>query len=240
MLEKENYFEEAHSWFHEQFESEKVKVTRLLIALGFVSVFALLALVADILLLPLKTWVPMIIHTNAVTGEAWVQRPSEKTYVPETEAQVQSDLVRYVTQRESYMSADINQRYKTVLLLSHPSVAKQYSDEQANSNKSAPVNVLGKEGIRTISIEDIVFLDKAGVDEVRHFNTPSRNLAKVDFVVTTEDEQHQISKAYWVATMSWQYKGEPTNKEAAWDNWNGFQVTSYRADLRNISTKKTA
>lgn len=232
-----DYFQEAKDWYQERFELEQLRSRRWFAAFIVTGLIALLALIADICLIPLKTLVPMIIHANPVTGEVWIEKPSEKTYLPETEAQVQADLVRYIIGRESYMAADLNQRYKQTILLSDSTVGKQYANEQANSNKKSPVNVLGHEGRRTVKIEDIVFLDKAGLEEIRHFDKASQNLAKVDFTTITHDANNQAKTEYWVATISWKYTGLPNNQQDAWDNWNGFQVTSYRVDQRNINSK---
>ena len=239
MLINNTYFEEAKSWYQERFELQQLKAKRWFAAFLIMATIALLALIADITLLPLKTLVPMIIHANPTTGETWVEKPDDKTYVPETEAQVQADVVRYITHRESYMAADINQRYHLVLLLSAPVVGKQYSEEQANSNEQSPINVLKQDGRRTVSIEDVVFIDKSGLDEKRHFDKPTQNIAKVDYITTTEDENHRLKTDYWVATISWEYHGRPATQQAAWDNWNGFQVTGYRTDLRNITSKNS-
>ncbi|HYF97505.1 MAG TPA: type IV secretion system protein, partial [Coxiellaceae bacterium] len=183
----------------------------------------------------LKTLVPLVVHQNSITGEVWVTHP-DTSYTPENDAQVQSDIVRYLTARESYSAADLNQRFQLVNLLSSKDVAKNYSNEQSNANPNAPVNTLGHEGTQTIHIEDIVFLDKAGIQELRHFKEKSQNLAKVDFITITTDKSGNKVNQAWVATVSWIYAGLPKTQVEAWENWNGFTVTSFRIDPRNLST----
>ena len=58
-------------------------------------------------------------------------------------------------------------------------------------------------------------------------------MAKVDFTTTESSGQMTVEKN-WVVTIRFQYLGIPDEKEAAWLNWNGFTVTDYRVDQRNI------
>ena len=99
----------------------------------------------------------------------WLDRP-QTAYVPANDAEVQSDIVRFITLHQSYSAADINQRFNLVMLLTSSQVGKQYDADQSNSNKISPINLLGQEGLRTVHIEDIVFIDKSGIHEVRDFN----------------------------------------------------------------------
>jgi len=231
--QKPEYFEQANQWFVDKYEKANIMANRWFAAfLGSILLSALLV-IALLCLLPLKTVIPVVVHHNTTTGETWVEKPSKK-YAPETEAQTQSDIVRYITNRESYTAADINHRYHLVMLMSSPHVARDYREEQSNTNPKSPVNVLGREGYKTIHIEDIVFIDKEGIEELRHFRQKSVNLAKVDFATVTMDQNGIKHTNYWVATIGWSYKGLPDNKEDAWDNWNGFTVTTYRVDPKNI------
>lgn len=233
-----DYFKAARDWHFDRFQMVQINCNRWFLAfvISFIAVILLVTLI--VVLLPLKTLVPMVVHQNTTTGEMWIERPKTK-YVAQTDAQTQADIVRYIMSRESYMASDINQRFHLVMLLSDNAVGRFYVDQQANDNKESPVNVLGTQGIKTVRIEDIVFLDKAGTQEFRHFKQVAHNLAKVDFVTTTLDGNGNKKVEYWVATISWIYKGLPTNQMDAWDNWNGFTVTTYRVDQRNVE-KSTA
>lgn len=226
------YFEMGRDWFYDRYETAQILANRWFIAFLGASVLVILLTISISVLLPLKTLVPMIIHQNTTTGEVWVTQP-KTPYVPETEAQTQADIVRYITSRESYTSADINQRFHLVMLLSNSNVGKNYADIQSNGNKKAPINTLGREGLRTVTIEDIVFIDKAGIEELRRFNGRTENLAKVDFTTTTTNSDGVKTNESWVATIGWVYTGMPQNQQDAWDNWNGFKVTTYRVDPHN-------
>ena len=229
----EAYFNAGKDWYFDRYEAIKIQSNRWFLGFIVSMLFSITLVIALITLFPLKTLVPLIIHQNTTTGEIWVDHPKD-TYVPANDAEVQSDIVRYITSYKSYTSADINQRFHLVMLLSANSVAKQYADEQGNSNKSSPVNVLGQDGIRTVRVEDIVFIDKAGTKEVREYRVPAHNLAKVDFTTTTIDHAGNKKIDSWVATIGWTYKGMPSSQNDAWDNWNGFTVTTFRVDPKNI------
>lgn len=230
-----SYFEAGKDWFFDRFETAQIQANRWFIAFIAAMALAIVLAAALIVLLPLKTLVPMVIHQNPSTGEVWVDRP-KTPYTPKNDAQVQADLVRYITVRESYSADDINQRFHLTMLLSNNGVGTEYANEQANSNKKAPVNTLGKDGTRTVRIIDVIFIDKAGTQEIRKFRQRAHNLAKIDFITTTLSKNSKKSEA-WVATIGWTYNGLPDNQLDAWDNWNGFTVTTYRIDPRNIEIK---
>lgn len=231
------YFEMGKDWFYDRYEASQVQANRWFLAFIGASCAVVALTICLTVLLPLKTLVPLVVHQNKETGEVWINKP-KTPFVPETDAQTQADIVRYVASRESYSGADINQRFHLVMLLSNSTVGKNYANDQSNSNKSAPVNVLGREGTRSVQVEDIVFIDKAGTQELRRFKNRPENLAKVDFVTTTTDASGMKKNESCVATIGWVYEGIPQNQQDAWDNWNGFKVTTYRVDPRNINTTK--
>lgn len=231
---KKMYFKAGEDWFFDRYESSKTRSKHWFIAFIFMSVISILLAGALIGLTPLKTVVPVLIHQNKITGEVWT--PAIKTpYVPEIEAQVQSDIVRFLTTYLSYSANDINQRYALIKLLSSNSVLTQYDAFQSNDNPNSPVNALGETGESTIQVQDIVFLDKEDMHEIRHYkHHPSKNLAKADLIVTTVDKSGSLKTASYVATLSWEYQGTPQSQADAWNNWNGFTVTMFRLDPKNV------
>lgn len=227
----------GRTWFEENYENAKLVSNRWFVGCIASLLVCVLLSLCLVFIFPLKTLVPLIIHQNSVTGEVWVTHPTTP-YQAENDAQTQSDIVRYMTARESYSAADLNQRFQLVTLLSSNEIAKAYVNEQSNANPNSPVTLLGHEGSRIINIEDIVFLDKQGIQELRHFKEASQNLAKVDFVTQTTDKTGNKVNQAWVATIAWVYKGLPNNQLEAWENWNGFTVTTYRIDPRNLQSNQ--
>jgi type IV secretory pathway component VirB8 len=111
-----------------------------------------------------------------------------------------------------------------VLYESSDSVAKAYETILSQINKPAH---------KTVKVQDIIFLDNANTSIRNRKEALHRNLAKVDFITTENNGQQTIEKS-WVTTLSWEYLGTPSSKAAAWANWNGFTVTYYRVDQRNV------
>jgi type IV secretion system protein VirB8 len=231
--EHTNYFEGAEDWFFDRYETAKVQANRWFVGFILSTALAIVSVIAVASLFPLKKPMPFVIHQNTTTGEVWVERPATD-FVPVNDAQVQSDIIRYIVSYMSYTAADINYRFNLVRSLSSENVGKHYIEEQSNDNKLSPVNVLGMNGKRSVRIEDIVFIDRSGLHEKRPFAEPSHNLAKVDLVTTTIDHLGNKKFENWVATVGWVYNGLPATQQAAWDNWNGFMVTTFRVDPKNI------
>lgn len=227
-----NYFQSAQCWHYDRFESQLVQANRWLLAFWCQTAFSLLLIICLCLLLPLKTLVPLIIRQNSQTQEVFVEK-IDRNHLP-NQNEIESDLVRYVILRETYSSVDLSLRYKQVLLETNKACAGDYQKAQANTNPQSPVNLYGSDGIRTIHVEDVVFLNDKNN---RNQKDTQSNIAKIDFV-STETINHQTIQKYWVATISWEYRGTPTDKEAAWNNWNGFSVTYYRVDQRSVHEEK--
>jgi type IV secretory pathway component VirB8 len=232
-LEK-SYFKAGEDWYFDRYQVAQRQANSYLVLLLLTQVIVIVLIIAITALLPLKTLTPIIIHKNSVTGETWVAQP-KTPYAPENDKEVQADIVRYLTAMLSYTAADINQRYQLVLQLSADNVQKQYAVRESNDNPDSPVNRLGESGTRIVKVEDIVFLDKAGTHEIREKAVPSHNLAKVDLITETIDKAGNKKIEPWVATIAWIYKGTPDSQVEAWSNWNGFTVTSFRLDSKNIT-----
>lgn len=222
--EGSDYFIEAAGWHYDRYGAQEVTAHRWLLAFGLQTVLSLLLGITIVCLFPLKTWEPIVIEKDLRTGETFVT-PIENHKLPSGDAFLESDLVRYVIARETYARVDAGERYQQVLYSSTPDVGQAYKGFLDPKDETAISNVLGLKGVRTVKIEDVVFLDA--------HKGAAPKLAKVDFV--TQDTVGQTStERHWVATLAWEYLGTPNTKAAAWINWNGFTVTSYRVDQRNV------
>lgn len=229
----QDYFKAAEDWFFDRFAVAQVQANRWFVACIVSTLLCIALTIGIISLLPLKKTEMMLVRHNSLTGENFVEKV-RTPYVPVNEAEVQADIVRYITSYMSYTAVDINQRYHLVMLLSSPLVQKQYAAEQANDNPLAPVNVLSEAGTRTVKIEDIIFLDQEGTHEPRAVSRPAKNLAKVDLITITSDRAGHTKTDHWVATIAWVYQHPPTAQEDVWLNWKGFTVTAYRIDQKNV------
>lgn len=234
---KNNYFDEARAWGVERYQRQTVHLHRWQWAFWLTLGLACLLGLSLLCLLPLKSWEPLVIEHNVETGEIFTH-PLAVDNLPKVDSEIQSDVVRYVTARETYAAFDQGARYRLVQFMSTPTVFKPFEAEHSFSNDESPEVLLGKTGQRVVTIEDVVFLDasdprlyEAKRESQKAKRTPP--IAKIDFM-TTETNGSVEKKQYWVATLSFEYLGTPDTKEAAWANWDGFTVTAYRVDQRNI------
>lgn len=227
------YFEQAKSWADDMYTSAIASRNRYKTAFYWAAAIASCLALAIMMLVPLQHTELVIVH-QADNGVVWVE-PSSQEYKPENSAQVESELVRYVINRESYSAASYDEQYSLVTLLSGEEPAKDYMDEQSLNNKYSPINVLGKKGARSVHIENVVFLDSpvtkksAKKDRKEH-----KNLAQVNFLVTEHTITGKQVSIPLTAIIAWQYKGTPHNPADMWRNFNGFTVTGYVLQQRNL------
>lgn len=239
--QKTSYFETAHDWATERYHTQKVMANRWQLAFWVQLGFSVVLVVSLMMLLPLKTWEPLIVEHDLRTGEFYTH-PAPVENLPKTQEEIESDLVHYVVDRETYSPTDEGVRYRQVQFMSSPDVFTPYVEAHRSGNPDSIETLLGDKGLRTVEVEDIIFLDAS---DPRHYQAKRASkkaslvppIARVDFMTTETSGQGTVKK-YWVATLRFEYLGTPNHKEAAWANWSGFTVTSYRVDQRNINEMK--
>ncbi len=220
----------AKDWFYDRYQMQEVLANRWQLAFWIQLILSLLLVFFLIILLPLKSWEPIVIERDTQTGEVWVRSTQES--LPKLSSEIESDLVNYVVGRETYSTIDHDERYQQIQFSSTPRIFKAYKEADNVNNPNGLSKSLGEVGLRKVVVEDIIFLDGSNVKQKGGSVKPP-SIAKVDF--TTVDTIGEMTfKKYWVATMTWEYLGTPNRKEAAWINWNGFTVSSYRVDQRNV------
>ena len=228
---KKEYFDNASDWALERVEMAQVTACRWQLGFWIQTVCLVLALLGLIVLLPLKTVEPLIIQKDLQTGEVFVS-PGEKPNLTKTQQETESDAVRYVIARETYSPIDQEIRFRQVQYMSSQAVFSPYMHEHEASNEESFESILGDNGLRTVKVEDVIFLDPSDPMTLEKNKQHILPIVKVDFV-TTERINQQVITHYWVATIKFEYFGTPDTKEAAWANYDGFTVTSYRVDQRN-------
>ena len=234
----QSYFESARDWATERYHTQKVMANRWQLAFWVQLAFSVVLVIALMMMLPLKTWEPLIIEHDLQTGEFFTH-PAPVENLPKTQQEIESDLVHYVIARETYSPTDEGVRYRQVQFMSAPAVFTPFVEAHRSGSPDSPETLLGDKGLRTVEVEDVIFFDAS---DPRHYQSKRESkkaalvppIAKVDFM-TTEITGQSVTKKYWVATISFEYLGTPNHKEAAWSNWSGFTVTSYRVDQRNIN-----
>lgn len=227
----QKYFERAANWADDCFGLMEASRTRYKIAfLGSLFVNSTLAL-AIAMMLPLKQIEPLVIH-HYENGMTTVDAPHQTESLM-NKSQVESDLVRYVTERESFEVNSYRAQYDLVTHLSNHTVFLQYQDQQKVSNPQSPINTLGNRMERSIHIFSVNFLD----EESRNTTDVKKNhhnLAEVVFDAIDRDKTNgKTTKGSYNALLSWHYIKPSQNPAERWQNWDGFEVLSYHIQPRN-------
>ncbi len=229
-----DYFSRAQSWSDDFYATAVASRNRW----RAMSLFGLapllgLSLISIVLLIPNQHLEPLLINhypDNVVTV-----MPATQPVIPMSMAEVQSDIVRYVINRESYSAFSYQTQYELIMLLSSDSVADDYANQQASSNPNAPINVLKSKGVQTAQVTSVLFLDSVDKNEPAKHITHHQNLAQVNFTVTTTFSNGVAQTTPYTALVSWVYNGTPADPTEAWQNWNGFRVTQFQVEQRQVS-----
>ena len=85
-----------------------------------------------------------------------------------------------------------------------------------------------------VHVYSINFIDNSTFNE-KALPKDHQNLAEVVFTLIDMDKStgHKIEKHY-NALISWQYSTPSSAPDIRWKNWDGFLVTRYSKQLRNI------
>lgn len=231
MSSNNTYFKEARRWADDNFARVEVSRNRYQIAFLMAMGLNICAVIAVTVLANLQTLVPVMVHhyDNGIT----TVEPLHQNNAPMNKAQVESDIVRYITNRESFDVSSYRTQFDLVSLLSSSTVTSEYLREQDKSSKDAPIHVLGAKGARSLHIYSINFLDNLIFNE-KDFPKNHQNLAEVVFTLTDTDKATGgQTEQHFNALISWRYMEPSSNPDIRWKNWDGFQVTRYSKQLRN-------
>lgn len=227
----QNIFGDAKTWADDYYAQAVVSRSRYQLLSFFALGLAGLLTIAIIIMMPLKKVVPLEIN-HYEDGYVSVT-PINDTKAPRNKAQVESELVRYVTARESFSFNSYPMQFSLVNLLSSSQVSSDYIEKQDAKNKSSFLNTLGEKATRNIHIDSVNFLDRENWVDKQHPQIPHKNMAQVDYSVTTR-HAGSITRTGYSALISWKYRGIPNSPKERWRNWDGFTVTSYQNNQRNI------
>ena len=227
-----DYFNRARTWADDTFGQLQQSRNRYQLAFVLSMGLNITAGCAIATLAHYQTLVPLLIHhyDNGVT----TVEPATQTKAPTNQAQVESDLVRYISNRESYDISSYRVQFDLISLLSNNTVADEYIKEQDKADKQSPVNTLGATATRTVHIYSINFLDGLQFND-QELEKNHHNVAEVVFTLTDTDKfTSKKTEHHYNALISWLYVTPSTSPDARWQNWDGFQVVRYNKTNRHI------
>ena len=177
-------------------------------------------------MLPLKEIRPYVVMVDRTTGESEQVVSTRPTSLTDQEAVLESELVRYVTNRETYDPADNSQRIPLVNAMSVGQAQESLQAIWNSASENYPPDRYGRNTRITIRIRSISVLDDntAQVRFVRRLERPGDNAVERDFV----------------ATVGFEFR--PRTERAlqqVWQNPLGFTVTSYRVDAETLAPRET-
>jgi len=192
-------------------------------------IVALILLGGYFYVLPLKEKVPYLVMADAYTGTSTVARLTDdfaNRQITTSDAINRSNVAHFVLARESYDVAIMNLHdWATVLTMSSPGVAGDYTALYAQNNPDNPYKTLGRDRAIRVKILSIVLL--GGGPNV----TPKG--ATVRFQRSLYDKQSGATQPMdsKIATMTFVYKANLTmDDQYRVENPLGFQVNDYRVD----------
>lgn len=184
-------------------------------------VIAVLLAIALVILLPLKEREPYTLLVDRQTGNVEALSPTGTSQVTPDESLVRSFLVQYVTARESYAAANLQDDYRKVSLFSAPDVRKEYAAQMDADNPSSPIARLPRGAVVRTEVKSVSPLDDK--EALVRFTTTRTNGG---FFGSTP--QH------WVAVIRYRFTNAEMSEADRFVNPLGFQVTSYRRDAETL------
>ncbi len=143
----------------------------------------------------------------------------------EEEAVRQAELVRYVTDRETYDVADNRERIPHVLEISEAQAADSLRALWTRDAENYPPSVYGRDVLITVRIRSVALLNA--------------DTAQVRFTRRLEQSGAKPVERDFVATVGFAFRPKVERRlEAVWQNPLGFTVTSYRVDAETLSNRE--
>ncbi|WP_297881599.1 virB8 family protein [uncultured Campylobacter sp.] len=181
---------------------------------------AIIAVVAVIMLTPLKTVEPYVIRVDNA-GMVDIITTVKTEDLTQNEALDKYFISQYVKAREGYYYNILNQDYLLVQMLSTPEIAELY--RKIYEGKSARQEALKNDNEVSIDIKSVVLGESAGA-----------KTATIRFDATTRKTGAQpqiLGTAAKIVTLSYDYYPDnPQSEEERLKNPLGFKVTAYRID----------
>lgn len=219
---RNDYYDKASTWDQEIIANAILSKKRAWIFAFICMGISILSLLTLILILPLKTFEPYVVTVDRSTGYLEVSKGLNDLTLSEDEAVTEANLVKYVSLREQYNPAILQQNYEAVANMSDGQALKEYRELWAENNPNNPSRKMRDRGSIDIKIKSVSFIND--------------KTASVRFLREVR-ESDRLKVSEWNAIIQFRYSQKPMQMKDRFSNPLGFQVTSYRVNpevLENI------
>jgi type IV secretion system protein VirB8 len=219
---RDDYYDKASTWDQEIIANALLSKKRAWIFAFICMGISILSLLTLILILPLKTFEPYVVTVDRSTGYLEVSKGLNDLTLSEDEAVTEANLVKYVSLREQYNTAILQQNYEVVANMSDGEALKEYRELWAENNPNNPSRKMRDRGSIDIKIKSVSFIND--------------KTASVRFLREVR-ESDRLRVSEWNAIIQFRYSQKPMQMKDRFSNPLGFQVTNYRVNpevLENI------
>ena len=176
------------------------------------------------LTIPLKEVRPYVVMVDRATGESEQVVSVRPTSLADQRAVLESELVRYVTNRETYDPTDNPERIPLVDAMSVGQAQSSLRSVWNSGSDQYPPSLYGGDTVITARIRSVSILDE--------------NTAQVRFVRRLEQPGAPAVERDFVAVVG--YRFDPRTErtlDQVWRNPLGFTVTGYRIDAETLDPR---
>lgn len=186
---------------------------------------ATIAIASVVALLPLKEIKPYVIMVDKTTGAAEKIVQVRAVDLSEQDAEREAELVRYVTDRETYDVADNETRIPDVLSRSQDQARSSLIALWTRGSENYPPDIYADRSRLKVTIVSITLL--------------TTNTAQVRFRKVLERDGERSIERDFVATVGFVFEPRvERNLQDVWKNPLGFMVTNYRVDAETLNDRE--
>ena len=130
-----------------------------------------------IFMLPLKEIRPYVVMVDRQTGESELVVSTRPADLAETDAVRQAELVRYVSERETYDTADNRERIPAVLATSQGQAATSLRALWTKEADQYPPAIYGEDSLIKVKVRSVAILNDATAQAIARAERPTTALA---------------------------------------------------------------
>ena len=194
MTTDKQYYQEAASWYQENYESVICSRNRYRLLALINSILLGLSVIAIVIMVPLKQTVYRIIEVNKQTGEITQLKEMEGHVFSANWVISRYFIHQYVELRESYSLSDIKRSFNLVAALSSAPIAKEYVFNTVDSNPKSPIHLFKDNYDREVKILGINQLNDHTA--MVRYQTITHNKNELNDVKTEELASHREMGIY--------------------------------------------